>query len=711
MHRTLLIFCFGWILSLTILHAQEPNYAVITPENVDQLRQVSTLGRGLTVDVHYADNDTIETVSYGGLWRYDANNLNTPPQWVNIPPPDYESQFSPDGRWMLTHNGDLWDIEQQSVVATFDTFSEKAEFAQDSSLLVYYERTVLPESDVDCLQDNSCMQRVILWDTATQMRRLEIIETDVTDVELAANDTLIAVIQHEQTTFYDATTGEQAFILPASFRTFSPDGWKAIAIYPADEENGVLLLVWDLGLQTVALTLSFLPEEEVALWQFNDDGTLLAVNTIIRDEASHFVGRTLVVWDIAAANRAATFPYDEVSDRIVFSSDNRYIGTVSFQRLMFNIAPQHTVTVFDLETYRINASIPNNMRRGALDIAFHPNNTELVVAYVDGRLQIVNTQTGEITAEVRGYGGYIVNLAFADNAIITTNRESEIEFWHPDTFEPVRSYTGCDMMDYHAPSATMLCHGNNATFDSPATPPTLQNINTGEVITTFNVSSPAFAIAAIHPDGQQIITENFGGDIQVWNAVSGQVEATLSSVRGYYNFGLRYFGEGRYLAAGDKGTILDAATGEVLVQPEVVPSFHSTFALSESGDWYVVPSGDSNIYVWRLSDLRDGELASPQTAIMTLSAPILPEHNADYGDFTTIAASPDGRLMVVVSGNGTAVYNMDTLTLIRELPDSGQLMRFSDDGRLLIFGTGYCYCGSADESLQIGHARVWAVDS
>jgi len=55
-------------------------YAVITPENVAELEQIGVLGRGLTTQVAYLDDEVV-TFSVDGTWRYNADNLSTPPSW------------------------------------------------------------------------------------------------------------------------------------------------------------------------------------------------------------------------------------------------------------------------------------------------------------------------------------------------------------------------------------------------------------------------------------------------------------------------------------------------------------------------------------------------------------------------------------------------------------------------------------------------------
>lgn len=711
MHRTFLILLSLWILSFTVVRAQDSSFAVITPENVEQLQQVGTLGRGFTVDVRYADNDTIETVSYGGLWRYDADNLNTPPQWVNIPQPDFNAQYSPDGRWFLAQSGALWDVEQQTIVNTFDTFSERAAFAQDSHLLAYYERTILPESDIECLQDNSCMQRVILWDTEAQAQQLVIIETDVINVELV-NDSLLAVIQHEQTTFYDMATGNPAFIIPASLRTFSSDGTKAVAYYRAAEEFNAQLQIWDLGLQIVTLNLTFLAEEEIWKWQFNADGTLIAVSTVIFDENLTDVVGTIAVWDIAATNRAATFSHNEPSFGFAFSPDNRYLATINYP--LYYTYGQPTITLFDLQTLRIQTAIPNDMWRSASTVAFRPDSNQLAISYSDGRLQTVDTRTGEITADIVGYGGYIVDVAFTDEAIMAINSEGKVFLFQQETLAPLGRYEGCSLLAYHEASDKALCF-----YYDGENPPEIHHLLTGELLAPLPKSEEnRFVAATFRPDGQQFATISYYGTIQLWDANTGALQRILhESISDTINLSITYLDDGQYLAARKYGTIWDVETGEIVVQPTIDGAWHGEFTISETGNWFS-QSIDNNLYIWRLSDLLNGQPTNVDTVLAILPSQ-LQRPNSDDSitlNYGVASASQDGRLLAIRSTDGFAVFDMATFSLVVDYLDDGDvnihrdnLIRFSDDGKLLITGDGYCFSCGADESLHIGHARVWAV--
>jgi WD40 repeat protein len=216
--------------------------------------------------------------------------------------------------------------------------------------------------------------------------------------------------------------------------------------------------------------------------------------------------------------------------------------------------------------------------------------------------------------------------------------------------------------------------------------------------------------AAFSPDGQQIATTSHG--VQLWNAANGELEQMLLDQSSNISFGIKYTQDGRFLAAGDSGTIWDVESGDVLVQPSIEPAWHSALTFSEAGDWYALPSKDGNVYVWRLSDLLNGEAANPDTALATLR--VMTPYRSDgwiYAQFVYTAASPDGRLLAAIYAGDLFLFDMETFTLVHQIPERGHLLRFSPDGRLLLVGNGYCYCGAADESAQVGHARLWGVPS
>jgi WD40 repeat protein len=199
------------------------------------------------------------------------------------------------------------------------------------------------------------------------------------------------------------------------------------------------------------------------------------------------------------------------------------------------------------------------------------------------------------------------------------------------------------------------------------------------------------------------LTERNGSVYRV-EVASGEIERILSGDQAY-PFSLQFTVDGRYLAAGTHGTVFDTQTWEIVTQPEVEGTFHSNLVFSEVGDWYALPAADGNIYIWRWSDLLDGLPVTVDAALAVLEG----TGDSSFSSYTTLDASPDGRLLVVDGRDGIQLYETTNFSEVARIRDGGNLVRFSPDGQKLLVGAGYCYVCGADAGYLVGTARVYAV--
>jgi WD40 repeat protein len=408
------------------------NLVPITPANADRLVRVGTLGRGYTFNIGYADNDTIMTVSAGGLWSYDADQISDPPDW-QYNRLGFFTLRNHYGYRTLPPNVENWD--DYIFEAWYEEGIESVIFTQSGHYVATHDRQ-FPDQ---CQRDASCMKKVILWDTITQTPKFEIIEPEIGGVTFALQDTYLGIIRAEETDFYDVTSGELVFTIPVSLDHFSTHGSTTAEV---DSNDGDLkFVVWDIQSRQPVMELSFLPEEMISNVAFSDDGTRVAISSHMGD-----LNATIAIWDIRSRRRVATFEHGGQVTRMVFSPDNRYLAAYGWRWGADD--DRLTIKLYDLATFQLRTTLPNNLWRSAVAVAFRPDGSQLAIVYVDGRMQTINTRTGDIIEEVRGYPGYPVDAAFTTNAIITTNAEDEIYLWHPDTFSPVGAHSDCTLLAY-----------------------------------------------------------------------------------------------------------------------------------------------------------------------------------------------------------------------------------------------------------------------
>jgi len=565
-------------------------------------------------------------------------------------------------------------------------------------LLAFVQRPL--DEACDPQTEDDCTRLLVVWDLLTDSPRVTITAPAPGGVALVMDNTHLAARYDDRTDFYNLETGAIAFTVPVSLTNFSPDGFSAVHRVDGAENTTAALAVWEFGLREEIMRLTFAPGERVGDVVFSDDGSRLAVSVQPPDFAPPVGSFTVDVWDVRNGTQMLTIDDVFYSQQVALSPDNRY-ALVYGSSFWVGMLPNN---LYDLDRGGLRWTVPGQRYRGALDVAFRGDGGEVVIVYADGRLQRFDTATGDLLEEIRGYPGYAVNAHFTDDAILINNDEGETFAWDSRTFADAEIYEDCSLLAYHAASDTALCREGyivNDTF--------FQTLATGERVSAV-ADKPdgehlGIVSAAFHPDGETLAFTGTDGTVYRADVGNGEVTGLLSGEETQYPFGVQFTEDGRYLAAGGTGTVFDAQTWEIVAQPIVAGANHSNFVFSEAGDWFAFPATDGNIYIWRWRDLLDGSPVSVDTALAVLEG----TDDNFFGSYTTLADSPDGRLLVVAGSEATLIYEAETFTEIARIQDSGDLLRFSPDGRQVVLGTGYCYVCGADGSYQIGTARVYGV--
>lgn len=115
-------------LFLPINSRAQDSEQIITPENVDQLQLVQTLGRGKALDAQWSpDGEWFGVLTSRGVWLYDGDDLTAEPIQVGddlVPMTAFT--FHPYKNQLVTaQRGDIvfWDIESRSPVREIEGFT------------------------------------------------------------------------------------------------------------------------------------------------------------------------------------------------------------------------------------------------------------------------------------------------------------------------------------------------------------------------------------------------------------------------------------------------------------------------------------------------------------------------------------------------------------------------------------------------------------
>jgi WD40 repeat protein len=138
------------------------------------------------------------------------------------------------------------------------------------------------------------------------------------------------------------------------------------------------------------------------------------------------------------------------------------------------------------------------------------------------------------------------------------------------------------------------------------------DLESAKVVRTFAEVNQASSVhcIAIRPDGGMLASARFGNEINLWDAKTGKLNATLTAHKGP-PYSLAFSPDGTLLASGgdDKTVRLwSVATGKEIV---VLKGRHTNqvcyVRFSTDGKRLVSASYDAIVEIWDLSDLRTGE--------------------------------------------------------------------------------------------------------
>ena len=710
--RSLLVLCFMLLGVYKTTVAQNHAFEVITADNVNQLEQIGSLGTGYSALLYYSDDTTLTMVSDSGIWGHEVEG-DTAPSWeyLGIPNP---IKISPNERWVIGFRGELWDRETDMLVHDFgewESYLVQSVFSADSQLLATHQWDVVTSTGQTPCREAPCFDEVILWDLERQESRLRVRENGLTRIVFVADGTYLAVMTDEESRFYETQTGRLYSTIPARLEAFSADSWTAVSWQGGarNREATRELTVWNIRSLNPTFTLNFLPRETLTAASLNVDGTLLSLSTVMVDDWTSYDffnnRKTIAVWNLATGGRIATFEQDTTALQIVEISPNgRFLIAFSYGNTFFD----YPTYLYDLWTYQ-SYLLPLNDHYDIVDFEFSSDGQELALLYIHGRIELLHFDGLQTQVVSEGFAGYVVDMFFDDSQIITTTHRGGIFVWDSATFALQERESACRLYAHH-PSGLRTCEQVNEWEVGAES----YLLSTGTLLGLDNEQQyEAILKAVFSPDGKTIAATTSQGAVVLWDTETGEVLQRWDEAMNYA-YGITFTSDGRYLIGGIAATVWDMQTYEQVTQVSLESLWHSQFTLSESQDWLAFPTIDGNVYFWKLSDLLAGLDASQENAFASFQ--FTSQHHDETGNITFpsfiyMDASPDGRLLALTGEEGIMVYDVINQKALYTVSDSGNLLRFSPDGRLLIVGNGEWCCGGADESAQLGYARIWGVPS
>jgi WD40 repeat protein len=303
-------------------------------------------------------------------------------------------------------------------------------------------------------------------------------------------------------------------------------------------------------------------------------------------------------------------------------------------------------------------------------VALSPNGKQLAAADHDGRLHVLDIETGKPVRppwEARG----VSSISFSpDGRLIASGSVRTVRLWRLDSEGPVAVLEG------------HLSDVNRVTFSADGRQVLSSD---GETLVTWNVAPPVTAAArggfgegvmsvAFGADERLLVTGNLDGTFQRWDAITGSPLGEPVRAHSGDVTSIAFLSDGRrFITGGGRSIgIWDSTSGEALAGGWSEPADVTALALSANNEFVAVGRYDGTVRLHSLVSNQD--------------VAILRGHDEKI---VSLSFSPDGK-MLVGGGMGGTISRWDAHTGRRLEPAMKQhrlavsFLEFSPDGATLI---------------------------
>ena len=364
-----------------------------------------------------------------------------------------------------------------------------------------------------------------------------------------------------------------------------------------------------------------------------------------------------------------------------------------------------------------------------LAVAVSPDSSLVAAAGEGTGVTVWNRHTGQVVAELTGHGDVVSGLAFSPDgkAIATGSYDKTVKLWDVTTGKERRTlagHTGWVFAVAFSPDGKTIATGS---YDKTVR---LWDAATGTPLAAWRDHSAGVRTVAFSPDGRLLASA--GGDriILVWDVAAGKVVQSLKGHKGTVR-SVAFAPDGQTLASGSEDRtvkVWDVAAGQERQTLGPLPDMATCVRFSPKGQTLVATTFSGQTVVFdpvfgrrrqALPDHTDAvtgvAFADDGKSVVTVSLDQTvrlwpagkPVEAAPAAAFetpgtlpTAVAASPDGKLVVVGDAAGT-VTTWDVATgrrtpfLNNTFPGGVAQVAVSADLRVAAVGR--------DETIIVGH--------
>lgn len=495
---------------------------------------------------------------------------------------------------------------------------------------------------------------MILWDiqSGNPVRRMLNPTGDVNGLDISPDGRLaVAGTEYGIATLWDLETGDQVGalthnpelqILPVAF---GPDG----RLVATGAEDGTII-IWDVAKQTPVHRLDGIESGGVVFGlDFSPDGQLLAVagqSDAIRlfdvrtgEQVGVLPGHPDWVFDVdfspdgsqlVVGTRDGAVMLWQVADqqvlRTLYAKDGRTLNVAFVDALtVISSASTGNLRVWTMADSRLSRSL--RAEDFLVSMAQDADRNQVALGF-DGKIRLMNLETGELARQIEAGEGSVTALAFS-------------------------------------PDGTLLLSAQQGGAPlSPVIGLSLWDVRTGDEIRQFVGHTQRVHRLAFSPDGSSFLSASDDKQVMLWDAATGDIlfrtinpddtgNAVVFSPDGAQfaaGFGtFRFVAQGNYLDNSIR--LWDTTTGEEVARLEGHTDAVVSLAYDPTGRYLLSGSIDTSLRLWELS-----------------SGKMIRRFVGHSSGVMSMAFSPDGRFAVSGSQDGTLiVWEVETGELIRQI--------------------------------------------
>ncbi len=528
---------------------------------------------------------------------------------------------------------------------------------------------------------------VDLWDPTTGEaigEPLPVDDGDVTSVAFSL-DGRIVLGGTSEGTVHAWNAGSGTPIMRAPIRVGRQPVWGLAFAGNNDDiiasTEGGLMSSWDLKTGQKVSTFELSAEEAWGL-DVSPDGRSVAVATLAR--RSQAATGEVLVFDLGTGERLWQLQgHDDAAYDVAFSPDGRTLASGSADT---------TVRLWDVDTGE-QVSQPLRAHTDWVNgLAFTPDGGSVISGSSDSTVVV-----WDVKHRLAGGGGPVNVVTFhpdgesfastypieyLDGGGVTTGR---VTVWDTGTLEAIATFDeqGAYGVAYSPDGETLV----GTALDPAAFQSDLRRWNSLalEILEPTQAPGPFLTGVAISPDGSTVATGSLEGDVQLWNAESGEPIGELVPGQKGFIYALAFSPDGSILATSSlNGTVVfrDPSDGSVVGEP-VLKQRSAVYAMAFD------PSGER---------LAIGNFRGDVVVLSVESRE--PEFELTLGDgVQSVAFSPDGNVLAAGTVAGeVALFEASTGEVIGDRlpeqrdwvnslafdPEGTSLVAASDDGSILV---------------------------